>query len=165
MGIPPREKGRAKIDVTFAIDADGIVRVSAVETGSGQEAQIEVKSTGGLTPAQVDALIAEAEKKQKEDVKRQQTIRVLADLEVVVRDVASNVDRFEKQLDASSVKGLRTRASKLEKAIENFRQDNNQNQNQAGSQLELLQKDTETFASDALSVFQESIKSNLTPKK
>jgi molecular chaperone DnaK len=67
VGIPPAPRGVPQIEVTFAIDSNGIVNVSARDLATGKEQSIEVNPAGGLSKAEIDSLIAEADKFKKED--------------------------------------------------------------------------------------------------
>ena len=117
MGIPPGPKGKPQIAVTFNIDADGIVRVSAVDKSSGREERIEVRSTGGLTPQQVEALVAEASAQKAVDAQRQQRLQVVAECDIVVQDVESNVEQFSAQLGSEEVAKLKADCERLKERL------------------------------------------------
>jgi len=76
VGIPPAPRGVPQIEVTFAIDSNGIVEVSARDLATGKEQSIEVNPAGGLSKAEIDTIIAEADKYRLED-QRQREIRQL----------------------------------------------------------------------------------------
>ncbi|AKI02832.1 chaperone protein DnaK [Hoeflea sp. IMCC20628] len=70
VGIPPAPRGVPQIEVTFDIDANGIVNVSAKDKGTGKEHQIRIQASGGLSDADIDAMIKEAETNSESDKKR-----------------------------------------------------------------------------------------------
>ncbi len=72
VGIPPAPRGVPQIEVTFAIDSNGIVQVSARDLATGKEQSIEVNPAGGLSKAEIDAIIAEADKYRQEDQQRRE---------------------------------------------------------------------------------------------
>jgi len=74
VGIPPAGRGQPQIEVTFDIDANGIVNVSAKDKGSGKEQQIRIQASGGLSQADIDRMIKEAEAHAQEDRKRRALI-------------------------------------------------------------------------------------------
>ena len=78
VGIPPAPRGVPQIEVTFDIDANGIVNVSAKDKGTGKEQQIRIQASGGLSDAEIDKMVHEAEAHADEDKKR----RALVDAKV-----------------------------------------------------------------------------------
>ncbi len=74
VGIPPAARGEPQIEVTFDIDANGIVNVSAKDKGTGKEQQIKIQASGGLSEADIDRMVKEAEAHAEEDRKRRALI-------------------------------------------------------------------------------------------
>ena len=74
MGIPPAPRGVPQIDVTFDIDANGIVNVSAKDKGTGKEQQIRIQASGGLNEAEIQRMVKEAEEHAEEDRQRKEAI-------------------------------------------------------------------------------------------
>ncbi|KXU31481.1 molecular chaperone DnaK [Sphingobium sp. 22B] len=74
VGIPPAPRGEPQIEVTFDIDANGIVNVSARDKGTGKEQQIRIQASGGLSQADIDRMVKEAEAHAQEDRKRRALI-------------------------------------------------------------------------------------------
>jgi len=70
VGIPPAPRGVPQIEVTFDIDANGIVNVSAKDKGTGKEQQIRIQASGGLNDSDIDKMVREAEQFAEEDKKR-----------------------------------------------------------------------------------------------
>ncbi|BFU22796.1 heat shock protein 70, mitochondrial, putative [Entamoeba histolytica] len=74
VGIPPAKKGVAKIEVTFDIDVNGIVKVSALDKGTGKKTGIQVKSNGGLNEEEINRLVKEGEEHAAEDKRKEQLL-------------------------------------------------------------------------------------------
>merc|ERR1712109_429226 len=72
VGIPPAPRGVPQIEVTFDIDANGIVNVSSRDKGTGKEQQIVIQSSGGLNKDQIENMVKDAEKYAEEDKKRRE---------------------------------------------------------------------------------------------
>jgi len=70
VGIPPAPRGVPQIEVTFDIDANGIVNVSAKDKGTGKEQQIRIQASGGLSDSDIEKMVSEAEQFAEEDKKR-----------------------------------------------------------------------------------------------
>ena len=75
VGIPPAPRGVPQIEVTFDIDANGIVNVSAKDKGTGKEQQIRIQASGGLSDSDIDQMVQDAEKFADEDKKRKRSGR------------------------------------------------------------------------------------------
>merc|ERR1711974_227284 len=73
VGIPPAPRGVPQIEVTFDIDANGIVNVSAKDKGTGKEQQIRIQASGGLSDSDIDQMVQDAEKFAEEDKKRRES--------------------------------------------------------------------------------------------
>jgi len=76
VGIPPAPRGVPQIEVTFDIDANGIVNVSATDKATGKEQSIRIQASGGLTDADIDRMVQEAESHAEEDKKRRELVEV-----------------------------------------------------------------------------------------
>src|SRR5213593_2179135 len=74
VGIPPAPRGMPQIEVTFDIDANGIMNVSAKDLGTGKEQKIRIEATGGLSEAEIKKMVADAEAHAEEDRKRREAI-------------------------------------------------------------------------------------------
>ena len=74
MGIPPAPRGMPQIDVTFDIDANGIVNVSAKDKGTGKEQRIQIQASGGLSESDIERMVKDAEAHAVEDKKRKEAV-------------------------------------------------------------------------------------------
>src|SRR5438477_1289653 len=84
MGIPPAPRGVPQIEVTFDIDANGIVNVSAKDKGTGKEQQIRIQASGGLSEADIDRMVKDAEAHAEEDKKRKAEVEARNHAEALV---------------------------------------------------------------------------------
>lgn len=102
VGIPPQPRGIPNIAVTFEIDANSIIHVSAVDQGSGKEQKIEIKQTGGLSQDEIMKMIEDASKHKKEDEARKVVIEQSYDMHGFVGEIEKqihlNKDRLPKWL-------------------------------------------------------------------
>ncbi len=115
IGIPPAPRGIPQIEVTFDIDANGIVNVSARDKATGKEQQIRIQASGGLTEEEIQRMIREAEQHAAEDHKRRELIDVRNQADsliyLVEKDLAEAGDRLsagDRQSIESAVSALRT---------------------------------------------------------
>ena len=92
VGIPPAPRGVPQIEVTFDIDANGIVNVSAKDKGTGKEQQIRIQASGGLSDSDIETMVQDAEKFADEDKKRRESAEVR-------NNTDSLVHATEKQLE------------------------------------------------------------------
>ncbi|WP_375398683.1 molecular chaperone DnaK [uncultured Sphingomonas sp.] len=102
VGIPPAPRGVPQIEVTFDIDANGIVNVSARDKGTGKEQQIRIQASGGLSDADIEQMVRDAEKFADEDKKRRDAAEAKNNAESLVhtteRQLAENGDKIDAAL-------------------------------------------------------------------
>ncbi|RYD50641.1 MAG: molecular chaperone DnaK [Sphingomonadales bacterium] len=102
VGIPPAPRGVPQIEVTFDIDANGIVNVSAKDKGTGKEQQIRIQASGGLSDADIDQMVRDAESFAEEDKKRRAAAEAKNNAESLVhtteRQLAENGDKVDEAL-------------------------------------------------------------------
>ncbi len=92
VGIPPAPRGVPQIEVSFDIDANGIVHVSAKDLGTGKEQQIEVKVSSGLNHDEIDRMIKDAEEHAAEDVIKKQSVRIRNEAEILIYSTQQTLD-------------------------------------------------------------------------
>jgi molecular chaperone DnaK len=104
VGIPPAPRGVPQIEVTFDIDANGIVNVSARDKGTGKEQQIKIQASGGLSDSDIDQMVRDAEKFAEEDKVRRAAAEAKNNAESLVhtteRQLADNGDKVDDALKA-----------------------------------------------------------------
>ncbi|RYE03041.1 MAG: molecular chaperone DnaK, partial [Sphingomonadales bacterium] len=102
VGIPPAPRGVPQIEVTFDIDANGIVNVSAKDKGTGKEQQIRIQASGGLSDADIDQMVRDAEAFAEDDKKRRAAAEAKNNAESLVhtteRQLAENGDKVDESL-------------------------------------------------------------------
>ena len=97
-GIPPAPKGVPQIEVTFDIDANGIVHVSAKDNASGKVMGITIKSSSGLTESQIQEMLKKAEAMKKEDMKRKEIIEMKNEGESMIYNIEKQIKNNDKKL-------------------------------------------------------------------
>ena len=134
LGIPPAPRGVPQIEVTFEIDADGMLKVSARDTGTGKEQRVEVRPSSGLTESQIKKIVDEAESYGAEDRQRRDLIELRNKAEGLMYSTERSLAEYADVLDAtvlseisSDVEALRDSlesedAEELALAIENLEQ-------------------------------------------
>jgi molecular chaperone DnaK len=118
VGIPPAPRGLPQIEVTFDIDANGIVHVSAKDLGTGKEQSIKITASSGLNEAEIDKLVKEAEAHAEDDKKRKELIEARNQADSFIYSVEKNVKEFGDKIDASEKAKIEDGIAKLKKAIE-----------------------------------------------
>jgi molecular chaperone DnaK len=102
VGIPPAPRGVPQIEVTFDIDANGIVNVSAKDKGTGKEQQIKIQASGGLSDSDIDQMVKDAEQFAEEDKKRRAAAEAKNNAESLIhsteRQLADNGDKIDAAL-------------------------------------------------------------------
>merc|ERR1719401_610758 len=114
VGIPPAPRGVPQIEVTFDIDANGIANVSAVDKSTGKKQSITLRSSGGLSDADVERMVQEAESMREADGRKKDTVAAKNDAETLAYQV-------EKQLSELKDKMSSTDADELKKKMEDLR--------------------------------------------
>ena len=117
-GIPPAPRGVPQIEVTFDIDANGIVNVSAKDLGTGKEQRITITSSTKLSEDEINAKVAEAEKYAEEDKKFKETVEEKNQAEAMVYETEKNLKELEGKLSESEVNEITTAKDDLKKALE-----------------------------------------------
>ncbi len=117
VGIPPAPRGVPQIEVTFSIDSNGIVNVGARDLATGKEQSIEVNPAGGLSKAEIDSLIAEADKFRKEDDTRRETRQLQNRLEGLLYTNERVVREFGGSLKTEEREEVRATLNRARKAI------------------------------------------------
>ncbi len=110
-GIPPAPRGMPQVEVTFDIDANGILHVSAKDKASGKEQKIRIEAAGGLSDADIDNMVKQAESNAKEDQERREQIEARNQLDGLVYKVEKDSKEWIDRL-AADVK------ERLDKAVE-----------------------------------------------
>jgi molecular chaperone DnaK len=104
VGIPPAPRGVPQIEVSFDIDADGILNVSAKDKGTGKEQNIVIQSSGGLSDADIEKMVADAEANAEIDATRRKTIEAKNEIDSLIYSTEKSLkDNADKLDDATKV--------------------------------------------------------------
>jgi len=118
VGIPPAPRGVPQVEVTFDIDANGIVNVSAKDKGTGKEQQIRIQASGGLTDADIDQMVQDAEKFADEDKKRRESAEVRNNLDSLVHATEKQLEENGDKIDAGLKGEIETAVGEAKTALE-----------------------------------------------
>ncbi|MEA2327828.1 MAG: molecular chaperone DnaK, partial [Thermoanaerobaculia bacterium] len=124
IGLPPAPRGMPQIEVTFDIDANGIMNVSAKDLGTGKEQKITITSTSGLSKDEVEKLVRDAESHAAEDKARREEIEAKNQLDSLVYQVEKMLNENRDKISGSDVSNLETAISDARKAMEQGGADN-----------------------------------------
>ena len=118
VGIPPAPRGVPQIDVTFDIDANGIVNVSAKDKGTGKEQQIKIQASGGLSDSDIDQMVQDAEKFAEEDKKRRAEAEAKNNAESLVHTTEKQLEEHGDKIDADLKGQIEAAVNETKEAIE-----------------------------------------------
>jgi len=118
VGIPPSRRGVPQIEVTFDIDANGLVNVSAKDKGTGKEQQIRIQASGGLSDADIDQMVRDAEKFADEDKKRREGAEAKNNAESLVHATEQQLSENGDKIDASLKSEIEAAIAATKTAIE-----------------------------------------------
>ena len=118
-GIPASPRGVPQIEVTFDIDANGILNVGAKDKATGKEQSIRIESSSGLSDSEVDKMVNEAKQHEEEDKQKRELIDLHNQAEQLVYQTESNIKEFDKKLSDEDKKSLNDALENLKKANAN----------------------------------------------
>ncbi|MBR0471869.1 MAG: molecular chaperone DnaK [Methanosphaera sp.] len=118
VGIPSAPRGTPQIEVTFDIDANGIINVSAKDKGTGKEQQITITSSNKLSDEEIEQKVKEAEAHAEEDKKRQEEIEIRNNADSLVYTTDKTLEELKEQLSEDKQKLLKDQQAELKDAIE-----------------------------------------------
>jgi molecular chaperone DnaK len=113
-GIPPAPRGVPQVEVTFDIDANGILNVNAKDKASNKEQSIRITSSSGLSQEEIEKMKKDAEQNAAEDKKRREEIDLRNQADNLVYQTKKQVKEFEGKLDADTKAGIESAVAKLE---------------------------------------------------
>jgi molecular chaperone DnaK len=117
VGIPPAPRGVPQIEVAFDIDANGIVNVSAKDKGTGKQQQIRIQASGGLSEADIQKMVREAEAHAEEDKKRRALVEARNQAESLVHSTEKTLAEHGAKLNAADKAAIEKALSDLKSAI------------------------------------------------
>ncbi|OWY02258.1 MULTISPECIES: molecular chaperone DnaK [Thioclava] len=115
--IPPAPRGMPQIEVTFDIDANGIVSVSAKDKGTGKEQKITIQASGGLSDEEIEKMVQDAEANADADKSRKELVETKNQGESLLHSTRKSLEEHGDKVDASTVEAIELAANALEEAL------------------------------------------------
>ncbi|KAF5095376.1 hypothetical protein D0Z00_003156 [Geotrichum galactomycetum] len=116
-GIPPAPKGVPQIEVTFDIDADGIINVSAKDKGTNKDASITVAGSSGLSDAEIENMVNDAEKYKEQDKARREAVENANRADSICNETENSLNEFEAQVDKAEADKIREKIAALREVV------------------------------------------------
>ncbi len=135
-GLPPAPRGVPQIEVTFDLDATGIVHVSAKDLGTGKEQSIRITASSGLSKEEIDKMVRDAESHADEDKKKRDTIEARNHADSMVYSTEKSLKEFGDKIDAVEKGNIENKITELKKVME-------------GEDAEAIKKATDELAQSA----------------
>jgi molecular chaperone DnaK len=117
-GIPPAPRGMPQVDVTFDIDANGIVHVSAKDLGTGKEQSIRITASSGLNEDEIDKMVKDAELHAEEDKNRKESAEARNQLDSLIYSTEKSLGEYGGDLEAEVKSNIEAALEKAKKALE-----------------------------------------------
>lgn len=118
VGIPPAPRGVPQIEVTFDIDANGIVHVSAKDLGTGKEQHIRIESSSGLSDAEIERMVREAEANAENDKKEQEKVEVRNEADSLIYQTEKSLKELGDKVPSSEKAAIEDAVAALKRALE-----------------------------------------------
>jgi molecular chaperone DnaK len=116
-GIPPAPRGMPQIEVTFDIDADGILNVSAKDKATGKEQKIVIKASSGLSEAEIERMVKDADQFKAEDKRKREEVDARNAADALAYQTEKNIKEYKDRLDAGDVSKLEAGVEALKSAL------------------------------------------------
>ena len=136
-GIPPAPRGVPQIEVTFDIDANGIVQVSAKDKGTGKEQQIRIQASGGLSDADIEKMVKEAEQNAEADKKKREAVEAKNQGESLIHSTEKSLKEYGDKVSAEDKAAIETAIADLRGVLE-------------GDDSDLIKEKTDALAQAAM---------------
>jgi molecular chaperone DnaK len=118
VGIPPAPRGVPQVEVTFDIDANGIVNVSAKDKATGKEQQIRIQASGGLSEAEIEKMVKDAEAHAAEDKKRKELVEAKNNGESLIHSTQKSLTELGDKVSAADKSAVETAIADLKSVLE-----------------------------------------------
>jgi molecular chaperone DnaK len=115
-GIAPQRRGQAQVEVTFDIDANGIMHISARDKSTGKENKITIKSNSGLSEAEIESMIKDAELNAEADKAARELIDAKNSAEAQLHEVKKDLEEFRSELSETEISELEIAIAEVEQA-------------------------------------------------
>jgi molecular chaperone DnaK len=133
VGIPPAPRGVPQIEVTFDIDANGIVNVSAKDMGTGKEQKITITSSTAMNKEDIDRMVRDAEKFAADDARQKETIEIRNQAESLIYTTEKSLREFGEKVPEADRRSIEEKMAHVKKALE-------------GGNTEVIKKSSEELA-------------------
>jgi molecular chaperone DnaK len=157
IGIAPAARGVPQIEVTFDIDANGIVNVSAKDKGTGKEQKIQIQASGGLSEEEINKMVKEAESNKEADKKKREAVDARNQADTLLHSTEKNLKEHGSKISDADKKAIETASANLRNALK-------------GTDIEDIKKKTQDLVQasmklgEAIYKSQQSAKPDDTPK-
>ncbi|MDC0524642.1 molecular chaperone DnaK [Pelagibacteraceae bacterium] len=118
VGLPPAPRGTPQIEVTFDIDANGIVNVSAKDKGTGKEQKIQIQASGGLSEEEIQKMVKEAEANKEADKKKRESVDARNQADSLVFSTEKSLKEHGDKVSAEEKKAIEDGVASLKKSLE-----------------------------------------------
>ena len=132
LGIPPAPRGLPQIEVTFDIDANGIVHVSAKDLGTGKEQKIRIESSSGLSDTEIDEMVKDAESNAEEDKNKRESVETRNNADSLVYSTEKSLEEYGDSVSPEDREEIQGAIDKLKETLK-------------GENLEAMKADTEAL--------------------
>jgi molecular chaperone DnaK len=132
VGIPNAPRGVPQIEVTFDIDANGIVSVSAKDKGTGKEQKIQIQASGGLSDEDINKMVKDAEINKEADKKKRETVDARNQADTIIHTTEKNLKEHGSKISDTDKKAIETGIADLRNALK-------------GTDIEEVKKKTQTL--------------------
>jgi len=117
VGIAPAPRGVPQVEVTFDIDANGIVSVSAKDKGTGKEQKIQIQASGGLSAEEIDKMVKDAEANKEEDKKKRESVDTRNQADTLIHSTEKNLKEHGSKVTDAEKKAIEDASSDLKEAL------------------------------------------------
>tara|TARA_B100001057_G_scaffold242706_1_gene243042 strand:- start:996 stop:2933 length:1938 start_codon:yes stop_codon:yes gene_type:complete len=151
VGIAPAPRGVPQIEVTFDIDANGIVNVSAKDKGTGKEQKIQIQASGGLSDEEIEKMVKDAEANKESDKKKRESVDVRNQADTLIHSTEKNVKEHGSKVSDAEKKAIEDASTSLKEALK-------------GEDIEDIKKKTETLVQASMKLGEAIYKSQQNAK-
>ncbi len=151
VGIAPAARGVPQIEVTFDIDANGIVNVSAKDKGTGKEQKIQIQASGGLSDEEIEKMVKEAEANKDADKKKRESVDVRNQADTLIHSTEKNLKEHGSKISEADKKAIEDGSASLKEALK-------------GENIEDIKKKTETLVQSSMKLGEAIYKSQQNTK-
>ena len=151
IGIAPAQRGVPQIEVTFDIDANGIVNVSAKDKGTGKEQKIQIQASGGLSDDEIQKMVKEAEANKEEDKKKRESVDARNQADTLIHSTDKNLKEHGSKISDTDKKAIEDASTGLKEAIK-------------GTDTDAIKKKTETLVQTSMKLGEAIYKSQQNTK-